>query len=240
MTTRLGCILSLVLALGFWASSARADYSNPPGWESNPYFTHQSWDLDTPDNPLAPDGDPVVDNPYGNPEAELVDGLWIDTWYHPTRTNGWLFLDEHQKDDPDPLARVVVPNTPNSELTKEIWFQATLQTNMPDLANDLEIEIFPNGVGQGITAGDDVEVEILDPALGLVRATLWFTLDEQPDFEVLEFRGDMEAGDFIWVDQFDVDTRCISTGGPVPEPASIVLAALAIPGLVLLRRRRRR
>ena len=218
----------LTVAFGFRGPLAWGDYANPPLWQDNPYYTHQSWDLSDGASPLSSDGG--YSNAYGTPTAKLVNGTWVNTWYYPGRTGGWLFMGPHTQGDL--LARLVVPNTPHPGLIKEIWFQATLQTNMADLGDDLTIRVFADGQGPGITAGDNIEVEVLDLQNGLVRATLWFTLDEQPAFEVLELRGSMGAGDFFWVDQFDVDTRCIG----IPEPAS---AALAMLGLLLFRRRRK-
>lgn len=230
MISRAGRVVLVVGALGLMGSLAWGDYYNPPPWQENPYFTHQSWDLSTSANPLPPDGG--YSNPYGTPTAQLVSGVWMETLGYPGRTGGWMFQGPHTTSDL--LARLEIPNTPHPELVKEIWFQATLQTNMLNLANDLMIRVFPNGQGPGVTAGDNVNVEILDLPNGLVRATLWFTLDEQPAFEVFELRGNMGAGDFFWVDQFDVDTRCTA----IPEPASVALGGLAAMGLLLFWRRK--
>lgn len=222
-----------LLVLGSWCTGpAWADYVDPPPWQTNPYYTHQSWDFNTSDNPIAPDGG--YSNPYGTPQVQVINGTWMSSSpYYPygDRSGWWIFQGPHTKDDL--LATITIPNTEHPELIKEIWFQATLQTNMMNLQEDLEISLLPNGQGPPLFAGSNVDIEILDPNIGLVRATLRFTIPEQPEFEVFELRADMDSGDFFAVDQLDIDTRCVG----IPEPASVVLGLLAAPALLLFWRR---
>ena len=74
-------ITLLCITISIIAVCAHADYNNPPLWETSLNFTHQSWDFEgegytTPQGPplpLAPDGTPVWQNLYGNPEMTQVE-----------------------------------------------------------------------------------------------------------------------------------------------------------------------
>lgn len=226
-------ITALVVFLGWCSGTAWADYVDPPPWQTNPYYTHQSWDFNTNANPLSPDGG--YTNPYGTPQAQLINGTWVQyAPYYPygDRTGWWFFSGPHTKEDV--LARITIPNTPHPELIKEIWLQATLQTNLTNFEDDFDLRVYPNGQEPYVRT-TDVQVEILDQNLGLARATVRFVLDPQPGLEVVEIRANMTASQFFAVDQLDIDTRCLG----IPEPASVVLGLLAAPALLLFWRRKR-
>lgn len=218
--------LAIAIVFVFTAGPACADYVNPPGWNTNAYFTHQSWDFNTNANPTVPDGGYF--NPYGTPIATLA-GSWqnsLDPWYATGRQGGWLF--SGPKTMATQLATATIPNIAVPNLTKEIWLQATFATNNPD-PNDLALYFT---VGGGPITPTSMVLTPLN-AYGLTRVTLGFSIFPQPASETLVFSAALDAGQYVLIDQLDVDTRC------VPEPGTIsmlIAGAFALAGWAVRRR----
>jgi PEP-CTERM motif-containing protein len=237
---------------------ASADYENPPGWENNPYFTHQSWSFigdgtgNPPPNPSAPD-DGGVGNPYGDPSFNMSAGTWV--WelgevYGATgplgeRFGGWRI--DAPSGTPDVEREewftVYIPNEPNPNLTKEIWIEMTFLVSSVghagSIAEDIDLQVWANGN----VYNDDYKFDDIgstDPVgfgqslLGEVwgRASATFSYFPQPRDETITLTGWLDPGQYVILDQIDVDTRCI------PEPTTMGL--LGIGTLALIRRRKNR
>ncbi|MBL0699915.1 MAG: hypothetical protein JJV92_03410 [Desulfosarcina sp.] len=100
-------LLAIMFALSLSLVSmgvAQADYNNPPGWDSNPYFTHQTWDFLTADNPSAPT---VDNNPFGTAEYISYGFEENPTWHatYEGRIGVWEF-DENSYPIQKPWERV--------------------------------------------------------------------------------------------------------------------------------------
>ncbi len=214
--------LSIVLVAG---TLVQADYADPPGWESNPYFTHQSWDFSTDANPNSPP-DGGYSNPYGIPSATLNSGTWVDdleAYGLEGRQGGWLIESPTAKTDEPALASIYVPNVANASLTKQVWVQATFASTNPDLEADMSIKV----EGEGFSKyADSTIISILNPSVGLCRATMLFTIFPQPAYENIVLRADLEGTEYLLLDQVDIDTRCI------PEPGTLVLLGIGLLGLL--------
>ena len=226
-------VLGLTL---FSIGAAHADYKNPPGWDGNPYFTHQTWNFhETPDaydefdNPVFyPEYD---DNPYGIPEMIhddfLSTAVWHDTW--EGRSNVWQY-------DDTSIVDFFVPNSPNPDLTKEVWFQATYYTtDGGQISEDSWIypepaELFPDGVGVSFA---QVSREAVDGEAGWYHETWMGTIFPQPELEDFCIFFDDGAGNpaTVYLDQVDIDTRC------VPIPGAVWLLGSGLIGFAGIRRR---
>ena len=235
-------VLSLLCML---APAVWGDYSDPPDWGANPYYTHQSWEFHTDANPLAPDSTThPVSNPNGTPEGEMLEvtGQFTATWIDDVsaipggtgRQGAWSF----EALVPDGVyngLKFTIPNLESDSLKKQVWFQATLWTDNPRAGdNDQEVyaKIFDDGDSEHPYVSRDIEL-LGD---GWVHATYMFEIDPQPAFETLYLGAHLLQGERIVVDQVDVDTRC------VPEPSSVVLLGMGAVALLAYtwRKRRRR
>lgn len=197
------------------APAAEADYVNPLGWEGNPYFTHQTWEFGTGASPMNADIDL---NPFGEPRLGVHganvgwsayalgrEGVW-------TMEEGWAQVEG------------IIPNEKNEDLSKEVWIQATLHTN---IRGQVPIDIlfeFPDGA-YTVT---EIESSTNPAGDGWLYHTSLFDLTPQPDWEVVGLNFSIPSGAYVAIDELVVDTRCI------PEPATLLLLGL---GAVLLRRR---
>jgi len=197
------------------AATAKPDYSNPPAWQDNPYFTHQTWQFRTGASPVNADIDL---NPFGESklgihgdnirwsEYEFArEGVW-------TIEQGWAQIEG------------IIFNEENEDLSKEIWIQATLHTS---IRGGVPIDIlfeFPDGT-YTVTPIDSSVIVAPD---GWLYQTYLFDLTPQPDWEVVGLNFSLPTGAYVAIDQLDIDTRCI------PEPATLLL--LALGGFLSLRR----
>ncbi|MBN1845551.1 MAG: PEP-CTERM sorting domain-containing protein [Sedimentisphaerales bacterium] len=238
------CISLLVVFLGVQLVSA--DYNNPPGWENNPYFTHQSWSFTDASNPSAPD--PGFISP-GSPSFNLtaanrtwVDdiGLVYDFGGNPlgTRQGGWKI--EGPSTD-EVWFTVDIPNEPNPHMYKELWFELTFRvtdmTHAGSITNDVDLQVYAEGIIDGDHKFD--YLGDLGGAFGIdINGHIWlrfegtFRYDPQPPWEQIMLTGSVADGQQVLLDQIDIDTRC------VPEPTTMGLLGMGV--FALLRRRKRR
>jgi hypothetical protein len=237
-----------IVVVAMFSTVTSADYSNPPGWESNPYFTHQSWEFSTNQTPLAPDSTahPVV-NPNGTPSGEVFaptpgsyTAAWIDDGsnFAPglNRQGLWLFTATAQDGTYDAL-EFEIPNSESDDRFKQVWFEATMWTNniRGEDPDEIYAKIFDDeGAEHPYTSrtleffGDDVN------GAPFVHVTYLFDIVPQPAYERLVLGAHLLQGEMILLDQVDIDTRCI------PEPSTAILFVMGIFGVGMFGRRRPR
>ena len=230
-TTRI--LLAIIFALSLSLVSmgvAQADYDDPPGWDDNLYFTHQTWDFLTDANPSGPT---VDDNPFGVAQYDSY-GLNTDPIWHATyggRTGVWEF-------DEESIIDFDVPNLANPYLIKEVWFQATYYTTDGGRISE-DSWIFPDGPSDAeVTFGQLSREEIVGEA-GWYRETWMGTITPQPEWEdfAISFDGGFdEFGDpiaaTVFLTEVDIDTRCV----PIPGAAWLLFSAFL--GFLGIRRKK--
>ena len=233
-------VLTLAL-LCLFVGPAWADHYNAPDWESNPYYTRQSWEF--PDG-VSPAPAELDQNPFGTAIAYELNnhGVWQQDLgqeytlsnppvYVQDRTGGWMF--EGLVDGV--FASIDVPNDANQGLIKEIWFEATFKTNSQD--PDVSFAVNDN-LGNPFDVGpwnfEPFGVDINDGGIW-ARSWIYGSIDPQPLSETIIFSANLGAGEYILVDEIDVDTRCV----PEPSTVMMLLGTVAI-GLVGCSRRWRR
>jgi len=242
-----------VLVVFLCAQLASADYAHPPGWDTNPYFTHQSWSFGDATNPSAPD--PGAVSP-GSPSFNMTapGATWVDDLgmvyapdYTPLgqRQGGWRIdgpsgIRDVQREE---WFTVDIPNTQNPNLTKEVWIELTFMvTNLGHagtISDDVDLQIWADGnVGNddykfdyhGSTPPEPIGGSLLGEVWG--RTSAMFSFFPQPGDETIVLSGWLDDGKYVILDQIDVDTRCI------PEPTTMGLLGMGV--LALIRRRKNR
>ena len=228
------------------AQLASADYANPPGWENDPYFTHQSWSFGDATNPSDPD--PGAVSP-GNPSFNMTaaNNTWVenlgmvyDFGGNPlgARQGGWKISGPSAD---EVWFTIDVPNEPNPHMYKELWFELTFRvtdmTHAQTIVDDVDLSVYADGI-----IDDAHEFTYLGDLGGAFGADLsghiWlrfegmFSYDPQPGWEQVVLTGSMLAGQEVLLDQVDIDTHCI------PEPATMGLLGMGV--LALIRRRKNR
>lgn len=212
------------------AGSAAGDYVNPPGWDNDAYFTHQSWDFTGCISPLAPDGD--LSNPYGSgpPTATILNGVWVPGLDDGSGRQGmWEFAYPLAAEDG---AVFEIPNQANPNMTKEIWFQLTFKALTADpydlLARTVQ-DVRDNNGKAGTLVWDDAAMLSAGVDGVWVRYTAVWELAPQPASETIHIGATLMPGETVWLDQVAIDTHC------VPEPG--MLTMLALGGAMLLKKR---
>ena len=227
-------LLAIMFALSLSLVSmgvAQADYYDPPGWEINSYFTHQSWEFETSANPSGPT---VDDNPFGVAEYEAFGTDENPIIWHSTyagRTGVWEF-------DENSIIDFIVPNSANPDLVKEVWFQATYYTVDSGRISE-DSWIYPDDPFDAEVTFGQVSREAIEGEAGWYRETWMGTIIPQPgieDFAIL-FDGGFDADGnpiaaTVFVTEIDIDTRC------VPIPGAVWLLGSGLIGLVGIRRRK--
>jgi len=198
------CLCDTIIAL--------ADYWNPPGWDDNLYFTHQSWQFSSATSPTPPDN---YFNPFGNPLLG-IHGDHID-WRTNLESRSGVWMMENG------FAQIegIIPNEQNDDLVKEVWIQATLLSNIPD---ELPLDIFFEFPAADYTVTP--KLSRTDPADdGWIYHTFVFEIESQPEWEVASLNFNIPNNQYIAIDELDIDTRCI------PEPTTLSLLLLGGFGL---------
>ena len=208
---RLILVASAVLIFG---ATAMAVDMWPAPWQEDPTDPHwvdgktteQRWEFPTdPENPV------YVDNPFGDPVVEVVNGTypdWVQGW------EGGEIATWHVGPGEGKL-RITVPNNPEPNKQKVIWVQVTSDKGPA-----------PGGP----VTNPPGTVSYPKPAVGL--GGTWYVYTAQvvipynPPYEVIEYT----FPECTNIEEVVVKTIC------VPEPATLGL--LALGGLALIRRRR--
>ncbi len=210
---------------------AHGDYNSPTGWDSSPYFTYQSWTFSSNANPSAPDTG--YENPYGTPSSQFNAGTWMSDLSSPYgltgRQGGWLISGATTKAQEPALAVITIPNQANAGLTKQVWVQATLSTNNSTLEKDISLKIEGTGFSY---FSDTTDIKVLDASVGLIQATMLFSVTPQPASESIVLRADLASDQFLLFDRIDVAS--------IPEPSTFVLLGVGLFSLLVYAWRRRR
>ena len=221
----------LPAVLAAWSCSPLwADYVNPPNWESDTDFTHQTWDFLTSEEPPQPADDGYV-NPFGTPtftELYLANPTYM--MWDPSAMGfaigrygmwgGMIF----GAVEPDDIAMSVTFQIPNhnrqSPWRKEVWIQAAYwgSTSLGGQVFTAEIASDPSFDNVYVTynaEASDIEDQA-ETGAGesgqFWRFTRRFALPEQPNVEYV--RVSMITADSlaVFIDQVSVDTRCVWPG----------------------------
>jgi hypothetical protein len=239
-------IVSVSLFLCLCAGPVWADYNNPPGWDKDPYFTHQSWSFTGQTAAGVPIGaDAGFRNASGTPTLTFQTGQGVGNMgmvydlgtYEPLgeRSGGWQISGPMQDST---MFSIQVPNIPNSAMKKEVWFEMTFRVSDMQLAgnivNQVSFDCYANGIQDAAH-----KFSYFDQVGGVIGvdafSQIWlrfegkFAFTPQPGSELLTLKGTLANGQSVVLDQIDVDTHCI------PEPATLSL--LAVGALGWLRRR---
>lgn len=240
--------LGVFVAMGVFV---RADYINPPGWDSDLNFTHQSWSFDIGEtiDILPDDGGGIRPLGFFTPDlsvegqAAYVDGmpqiydmggaLLLD------RSGGWSFTDDQAYTT---WFSMNIPNVADPGLYTELWFELTMRVpagyeTIEGITEAVEFSAYANGI-----IDDDNKFEYLDEEdsayqFGTDSEGLWvryegiLRFDPQPAYETVIFRGLLGDGQGVLVDQIDIDTHSI------PEPTTICIFGLGSATLFWRRRR---
>ena len=227
-------LLAIMFALSLSLVSmgvAQADYNDPPGWDDNLYFTHQTWDFLTDDNPSGPT---VDDNRFGIAEYEAFGTDENPITWHSTyegRTGVWEF-------DEESIIDFIVPNSANPSLIKEVWFQATYYTVEGGHISE-DSWIYPDDPFDAEVTFGQVSREAIEGEAGWYRETWMGTITPQPgieDFAILFDGGFDEFGDpiaaTVFLTEVDIDTQCV----PIPGAAWLLFSAFL--GILGVRRKK--
>ena len=240
-------IFVLPLCLCLFAVSVWADYTNPPGWENDPYFTHQSWSFSGQTASGAPiEADTGFINASGTPTLTFQGAEWVGDLgmvfdigsFDPLgqRSGGWQISGPQQD---SPWFAIHVPNIAHPAMKKEVWFELTFRVNDMALAASIVDQVSFDCYADGVqdAAHKFSYYDQVGGAWGVdEQAQIWlrfegnFAFTPQPRSELLLLTGTLAQGQSVVLDQIDVDTHCI------PEPTTLVL--MAAGGICWLRRRR--
>jgi hypothetical protein len=234
------------LCLCLCAGSVWADYVNAPGWDKDPYFTHQSWSFSnatTPGQPIA--ADPGYTNASGSPTLTFQGAQWVGDMgmvYDPgtfeelgNRSGGWQISGPVTDSS---LFFIEVPNVANRAMQKEVWFELTFRVSDMQLAGSIidrvSFDCYADGIQDSAhkfsysnQTGGVIGVDMFSQIW--LRFEGKFSFFPQPGSELLVLKGSLDAGQNVVLDQVDVDTHCI------PEPTTMSL--LLVGAFGLLRRR---
>lgn len=237
--------LGVFVAMGVFV---RADYINPPGWDNDLNFTHQSWSFDIAETGSPPD-DGGDSNPYCIPYLNIEDeGAYVDEMppihdlignLSPVRSGGWSFTSSQGYTT---WLSINIPNVADSTLYTELWFELTMRVPagyepIDEITKAVELSAYANGI-----IDDDNKFEYLDEEdraylIGTDSEGSWvryegkLRFDPQPAYETVIFKGLLGGGQGVLLDQIDIDTRSI------PEPTTICILGLGSAALCWRRRR---
>ncbi len=205
-----------------------ADYSNPPLWENNVDFTHQSWafngtvdmELDGPPLPLIADGQPNWVNDFGDPVLISFENSheWMKGWYvkPPQLTTDRRCMYGGMGNS---YLTFFVPNNYRDENWHEqLWIQMTYFARK-DGAVNYAIEIARDANFIEVNGFNMVSefLEALNEPEGITgkwyRITAIYDSNDQPDFEYIRLTALYDPNPFMaasMIDQVDIDTRCLN------------------------------
>lgn len=224
---------SVLLVLVAWSCPpARADYVNPPGWESDPDFTHQTWDFLTSDDPPLVADDGYV-NPFGPPtftDVYLCNPSYM--FWEPDAMGfaigrygmwgGMVF----GAVEPDDVAVSVTFQIPNhyrpSPWHKEVWIQAAYWGSISLGGRVFTVEIASDPNFQNVYVTYDADASDLEDQSEtgtggtgqFWRFTHTFELPEQPGLEYVRVSLVTADSLAVFIDQVSIDTRCVLPGIP--------------------------
>ncbi len=230
--------LLMVMVLVLVGSTAMADYANPPGWENETDFTHQSWEFNTGATNGPPDGDPAWVNPCGTPnmtDVYLADpGMmeWSDVPMGITtdRRGMWGGMTFNVAVGEVSISMTFdIPNYQRpAPWKKQIWVEMTY------FGTDGHAFVEVEGYGSEVISSETFELLPETPGSSSQwwRYTALIDLPDQPASETITvglIKGTEMA---VMIDEIDIDTRC------VPGPATTALLGLGGIGALLRRKRR--
>ena len=217
--------------LAAWSCSpAWADYVNPPGWEIDTDFTHQTWDFPAPDSPpqaadevyVNPFGTPTFTNAYlCNPESMFWDPNAMG--YADGRYGMWGGM-PFGAVEPDEVAVALTFEIPNHARSnpwrKEIWIQAAYWGSISLGGQVLTVEIASDPNFNNVYVTYDAEAtDIEDQAETgagtsgqFWRFTRAFALPNQPNVEYVRVSLITADSMAVFIDQVSVDTHCVRRG----------------------------
>ena len=237
----------VLLVLVAWiCAPAWADYVNPPGWEDDTDFTHQTWDFFTDDVPLVADAG--YSNPFGDPTFTEVYLCNPDYMFWDTDAMGsaigrygmWGGM-TFGVVDPDEVAVALTFEVPNharpSPWHKEVWIQVAYWGSTLAVGRVLKVEIAsdPNFQNVYLTYhADDPDIEDQSETGAGSTGQFWrfthtFELPEQPGLEYVRVSLVTADSLAVFIDQVSIDTRCRQPGipGDFDEDQDVDLADFA-------------
>jgi hypothetical protein len=208
-------------------STARADYVNPPGWEQDPDFTHQTWAFDTDALPLAADGG--ASNPFGTPTMSAVYLVnpsymfWVwDMMLGGTRHGMWGGMAFGAAPDDTAMAETfLVPGVARpAPWHAEVWIQATYWGSTSLGGQTLTVEIARDAAFQDVyvtydAAATDIEDQSVtgSGSTGQYwRFTHTFSLPDEPGDVYVRVSLVPGGSMAVFIDQLSIDMRGVLPG----------------------------
>lgn len=235
--------LVLIIAVAYPISLQAA--TPIPSWDGDPGATRAGYDFSTDSTTPAP---VTLDNDYGTPSAEVVEGDFSDSWQNPVNPldlhgvndDGAWDIGQYQADDgfgnpagyidvSVPIALGVPPGGSSYSVEVVVYAVAYNAFGLY-LEPDLEIE---GGTVSGLTTNNEFIAN--EEGLGQWRGVTWTaTVDDVLSDEV-SFRFVSSTSGLAVIDEVEIFTRRVET---IPEPTSslLILSTLA---MALLGNRRR-
>jgi hypothetical protein len=228
-------VAALLVSLFLMGLGQARAYTPQPGWESDPYFTHQTWSFGS--NATTVNADAGFINTTGTPSLTIDNTVasWIDNggpYYFLNGSNVpysgiWNMTgpQDHQL-----IATFTIP-VETQPYSSKVMLNTTMQTNDPDFAMHVETNVLVDGVKHWNTNWSYAPV---NAAVGVYDVTLLFEdiagMGTSP--ATITITSNLPSGAFVSFDHVTIDT--------IPEPGTIAMVlagGLALLGWAGLRRR---